>query len=264
MDTKVLIKQLKRCFRKTWIYSLKDWLQFYSTAKRKQHQKMLKFYSQLIKSGDMCFDVGANVGNRTQVFIDLGAKVIAIEPQDICLKRLDHLFGNNENIIIVGKAVGETEGYADISICEDANTISTLSESWKNNGRFAGEFQWTETKSVSVTTLNKLIDSYGLPRFCKIDVEGFELPVIKGLTKLIPYISFEFSIELRMETKECIYHLQSLGDVEFNFSFGESMEWLYQEWYSPEVFCNKLDAITDQMFWGDIYARFSDRNSCVQ
>jgi len=166
------------------------------------------------------------------------------------------LFANNQNVVIIGKAVGESEGYADLSICEDTSTSSTLSDKWKSNGRFVGEFKWTRTQPVSVTTLNNLITLYGCPKFCKIDVEGFELSVIKGLNKAIPYISFEINIEFKAEIQDCIRYLQSIGNVEFNLSFGESMDWLYLEWFSPDDFCNKIDTINDPSFWGDVYARF--------
>lgn len=247
-------KHIKRYLRKTWIYSLKSYLQQYTEIKLRK--KRIDFYSQFVKPSDLCFDIGANVGNRTQVFLELGAKVIAVEPQNICLKTLNKLFANNENVVIVGKAVGESEGCAELSICEEASTISTLSDKWKTYGRFVDEFQWTRTESVSITTLNNLITLYGCPKFCKIDVEGFELSVIKGLNKAIPYISFEINIEFKAEMKDCIHHLQSIGNVEFNLSFGESMDWLYPEWSSTDDFCNKIDAINDLNFWGDIYARF--------
>ena len=45
----------------------------------RQTQKMKSFYSHFIGKGDLCFDVGANLGNRAEVFLALGATVVAIE-----------------------------------------------------------------------------------------------------------------------------------------------------------------------------------------
>lgn len=45
----------------------------------------MRFYEQFIRPNDICFDIGANMGNRTEVFLKLGAKVIAVEPQSECV-----------------------------------------------------------------------------------------------------------------------------------------------------------------------------------
>ena len=66
-----------------------------------------KFYEQFIHPGDLCFDVGANIGNRTVIFLELGAKVIAIEPQKECYEKLTKRCG--DKIELVKKGVGEKE-----------------------------------------------------------------------------------------------------------------------------------------------------------
>lgn len=247
-------------------------LKLYSTAKMvklwmvrsipkdlSHDRETLEFYSQFIKRGDLCFDVGANEGKFTKIFLELGAKVVCVEPQEARLQRLYKLFGGNKNVIIVGKAVGECEGYEELMICEDAPTISTMSSKWKDEGRFSKDYKWTKTKKVPITTLDALIQSYGLPKFCKIDVEGFEESVLKGLTKCaraIPFISFEFTREFFDDAKKCIDRLLSLGRVEFNCSLGESMKFLSQRWVTPEKLYEKIDQFEDKLLWGDIYAKF--------
>jgi len=39
------------------------------------HQEALAFYGQFTGAGDLVFDVGAMVGNRTKLFLGLGARV---------------------------------------------------------------------------------------------------------------------------------------------------------------------------------------------
>ena len=75
-----------------------------------QDQKMLDFYSQFISNNDVVFDVGANIGNRSKIFLKLNASVIAVEPQDECIKYLQSTFGNNKNIKIVLKVLGPSIG----------------------------------------------------------------------------------------------------------------------------------------------------------
>ena len=43
---------------------------------------------QFVKAGDLAFDVGANVGSRTQLLLSLGASVVAFEPQPIWHEKL--------------------------------------------------------------------------------------------------------------------------------------------------------------------------------
>ena len=151
------------------------------------------FYGSLIKKNDLCFDVGANVGNRILPLLKLGAKVVAVEPQDGCCKILKHKFG--KNIEIVTKGLGERDCIKNFHI-SNANTISSFSDEWINlvkKHRFK-EYTWNKVIKLEMTTLNRLIEKYGMPKFIKIDVEGYELDVLKGLTIPVEIISFEYTV----------------------------------------------------------------------
>src|SRR5215510_11970 len=152
--------------------------------------KMLDFYSQFVSPGKLCFDVGANIGNRVKIFLELQADVVAIEPQDKCAQILKRVFGNSHYLRIIQKALGEREGEAEIMI-NDSDTLSSMSPEWieavKESGRFS-EYLWDKKQKVQITTLDNLIQQYGIPQFIKIDVEGFEYQVIHGLSQPIPLI----------------------------------------------------------------------------
>src|SRR5207302_5639177 len=198
---------------------------------------------------DLCFDVGAHMGSRTGVFLRLGARVICIEPQEACLRRLHKIFEDNKNVIVVDKAVGDHEGEGELAICEDASTISTMSDKWRTEGRFSKDFDWTKTQRVAIVTLDRLISLYGRPVFCKIDVEGFERPVLRGLTKPIPFISFEFTREFLDDAKKCMTHLRSIGRVEFNCAIGETMSLLFPNWVTSEELYATLESNRDNFLW---------------
>ncbi|MDD5633944.1 MAG: FkbM family methyltransferase, partial [Candidatus Omnitrophica bacterium] len=70
---------------------------------------MLRFYARFIKKGELCFDIGANIGDRTGVFLKLGASVIAIEPQENCVKRMIEKFGKNKRFKVVQKILSDCE-----------------------------------------------------------------------------------------------------------------------------------------------------------
>ena len=123
----------------------------------KHHKNSIKLYSQFIRKGDLCFDIGSNIGNRAEHFLELGAKIICVEPQQACLQQLSRLFGNNKDVIIVPKALADKEGFDELAVCEEAPILSTMSDKWKNEGRFSENYKWATTQKVPTTTLDVLI-----------------------------------------------------------------------------------------------------------
>ena len=221
----------------------------------KHRRKMGRFYSQFIGKGDLCFDVGANVGNRTEIFLQLGASVVCVEPQHPCTEQLRKLFGQPPSVFIVEKAVGEHEGFAELAVCDEDPALSTLFDGWITESCFAKDYHWTKRERVPMTTLDALIAVYGIPRFCKIDVEGFEIQVLRGLTRPIPFISFEFHREFLENAQHCRDHLLSTGPYEFQASLGESMDFVFPQWVRPEELFERFGSLPGDPLWGDIYAR---------
>jgi FkbM family methyltransferase len=218
-----------------------------------QRQRGLTFYRHLLEPGDLCFDVGANAGNRTQLFRELGARVIAVEPQGSCVEELNRRFGDDAEVAIVPSALGSSPGTAEIAVCDEDTTISTMSARWRNEGRFS-DHSWTRHETVPVTTLDLLIEEHGSPSFCKIDVEGFEKQVLEGLSAPVHCISFEFTKEFLDDARACVALLESLGPVATNASFGESMQ-LAGDWVGSERLFALIEEQPPSRDWGDVYVR---------
>jgi FkbM family methyltransferase len=218
-----------------------------------QRERGIAFYQDFVAAGDLCFDIGANIGNRTEILRDLGARVVSLEPQGPCVVELHRRFGDDEAVVIVPSAVGGSPGIAEISVCDDDSTIATMSSRWQNEGRFSDR-TWTKSESVPVTTMDRLIAEHGSPSFCKIDVEGFEKQVLEGLSSPLRCVSFEFTREFLDDARTCVDLLQSLGPVEANASFGETME-LAGGWVDPEQIFSRIKIQPEDLDWGDIYVR---------
>jgi len=155
-------------------YNVRDFIKkAYSFApwRIKSYLKIKAFYSLFISKGDLCFDIGATKGSYTKIFLQLGAIVVSVEPQRTCLNVLYRLYGQNKSVHIVGKAVGSKEGVKDMIICNKYSSLSTLSEHWMNEIRYSIHFNKVKKQKVELITLDKLIELYGQPKFCKIDVE---------------------------------------------------------------------------------------------
>jgi len=209
-----------------------------------------------LKNNDLVFDVGANVGLKTDVFLKKGAKVICIEPNPKCFNKLLTKYSENFNVKLVNKALSFKKGQSDLKMCK-ASTLSTLSEKFISKTsilRFK-EYSWDKKISVETDTLDSIIESFGIPFFCKIDVEGGELEVLNGLTLPIKNISFEFTPELYDNAEACVKYIASLGNYKFNYSEGVSMDFTYSQNIDEKTLLDFLKTITDyEKSFGDIYS----------
>jgi hypothetical protein len=59
---------------------------------QRQRRSQTRFYSQFVSPGDLVFDIGANVGDRTAVFVSLGARVVAVELYEDSASKLSRRF----------------------------------------------------------------------------------------------------------------------------------------------------------------------------
>lgn len=219
------------------------------------NERVLQSYAAFVAPGDLAFDVGANVGDRTAALRELGARVVAVEPQPACLARLDAQFGADPAVSIVRAAAAAEPGSYEIWLNE-SDTISSMSSEWmeavKRSGRF-GAAEWNRSVTVAGTTLDALIEEHGVPAFCKIDVEGFEPEVLAGLSRPIPAVSFEYVGEVPERSVRCVERLASLGPYEFVLSTG--IERRGERWESAEEAIARLRSLPNQLDTGDVYAR---------
>jgi len=216
------------------------------------------FYRQFVREGDLCFDVGANVGERTKVFLRLGASVVAIEPQLECVAVLRAVYHDEPRLTVVSQVMGERRGVAELLV-GDSSTLSTLSPEWAETLRASGRFaqnRWRETRVVDMAKLDDLISVTGEPAFIKIDVEGSEYRVLSGLSHPVAALSFEFVSEFEYAAVRCLDYLATLGPVKVNYTLGERLQ-LAPEWVSVAEMKRVL-AQLPRPYNGDIYARFAN------
>ena len=221
-------------------------------------RRMRRFYAALIRPGDLCFDIGAHVGNRLWAWTSLGAQVVGIEPQPICMRFLRRWYGKHPAVTLIEAAVGAVPGRQPLWISAQTPTVSTLSRRWIDEVQQAASFahvRWAEGQAVEVTTLDALIAQYGEPHFCKIDVEGYESEVLRGLSRPLPALSLEYLPATPTPALDALVRLTHLGDYRFNWSVREEHKWQAAQWLTAEGMATILSRLPIDAPSGDIYAR---------
>jgi FkbM family methyltransferase len=167
-----------------------------------------------------------------------------------------------KRITIIKKGLGETAGEKEFHLSEDS-TLSSFSDTWinavTNTSRFKDK-KWLRTVRVSMTTADELIAKYGRPAFIKIDVEGYELEVLKGLSQAVGMISFEYTVPEQPERAiQCIAEIEKHNRlIECNYSIGEDLVWALPQWISREEMVRLIRSKEFQSTsFGDIYVRTS-------
>ena len=218
-----------------------------------------RLYQTFLPPHALVFDIGAHLGDRTRAFSSLGARVVAFEPQPALFRWLRRLVGSRPGVILRQEAVGRAPGEATLAVSRRTPTVSTLSQDWltglhRRNASFEG-VSWEESVHVPVITLDQLIAEYGLPDFCKIDVEGFEAEVLAGLSQPVPALSFEFVAGALEVALDSVRRLESLGSYEFNAIAGEQRRFLFPGWQSASEMLTWLESGAGGLASGDVYAR---------
>lgn len=223
-------------------------------------RKMKAFYAQFMSPNDLVFDIGANVGMRSAIFSSLARKVVAVEPQ---AGLVSDKLRRTTNVVVVEKACGACEGCGTMLIAS-SSTISSLANDWveavQKSHRFDGEV-WKEKRTVEVTTLDALIRKHGVPGFIKIDVEGYEDAVLRGLSTPVNALSFEFVAEHEISRQRSLEKICALGDYEFNYDLGERFNLYLNTWVGVDVLCCELNRFRSDCLkgHGDVYARLRSR-----
>jgi FkbM family methyltransferase len=135
----------------------------------------MSFLDDYLKNGDLFVDIGANIGAYSILAASKGAKVIAIEPIPSTFKILKKniLLNNFEaSVDVYNKAISDEKEKLNFSNNLDAlNHVLTKSE------------HYPDIINISAIKLDEILNGR-IPKFIKIDVEGFETKVVKGAEKI--------------------------------------------------------------------------------
>lgn len=219
------------------------------------------FYKQFIKAGDLVFDIGANKGEKTAALLSLGTRVVAVEPNEACIAVMERDFCRAvaKNRLHIERAAAAAEpGTVALTTFDSVAGMSSGSPEFLDHALAIG-YVARETVTVRAITLDELISRHGLPAFIKIDVEGMDADVLRGLSAKPTTLSFEYNTapSLAGRTRSCFDECRRLGFKFANVTDGVAPRFLFDDWKT-------LDQIGDQIEewigaattrWGDVVAR---------
>lgn len=226
----------------------------------------VRFYRNLLpgfQRRDLIFDVGANCGDKTDVFVRLGARVVAVEPdesnQAILRRRFLRYRFLKKPVIVVGKALSDRNTVETMWVDAAGSALNSLNQKWvetlkQDPSRFKHTLGFKQERQVQTTTLEDLFATHGVPRFVKIDVEGYELNVLRGMKRPVPVLSFEVNLpELKSEGLQCVTALGNLAeDGKFNYAVDCQRGLVLDEWLGPGEFASVFNGCNEraiEVFW---------------
>ncbi len=132
----------------------------------------------------VCFDIGANIGSYSALLLHhTSAEIFAVEPSSSAFSKLTTL---DKRVTKIQAAVADFEGEATLHSKGAADEKASLDESLRSG----------EVETVKVETIESIAKKYNLTEidFIKIDTEGYEREVLRGLGSIRPtFIQIEFN-----------------------------------------------------------------------
>ena len=224
-----------------------------ATSKRFYEQPLLEkwFFGT---NSSVVYDIGANIGNHTVYFAKSSpkAQIFAFEPMPDNFTMLEkNIRDNNFNNRVkpYPMAVGETEGTVCMGIMQEGNHgTATILEDDADVGM--------DVHIANIISIDNL--NLPLPNFIKIDVEGYELSVLKGMKNTIKNAKeLIIWIEVDEKTATQVYDfMDSLGFAVMDFALEQNSNVLWcnqktMKLQTSNIFRNLLaqSEISRQRFW---------------
>lgn len=143
-----------------------------------------------MQSDKLIFDIGTNKGEDALFYAHQGYRVIAVDadPALIAENRKIHA-ALSDQITFINFAISETDGETlELFVNDDSGKTSLIAEIGGRQGALK------EKVTTTTITLSSLMQQYGVPYYCKIDIEGFDAVAVRsliGMSLKPKYISVE-------------------------------------------------------------------------
>jgi len=224
-----------------------------------------------VERNNLIFDLGFHKGEDTEYYLSKGFKVVAVEANKELyqkgLKRFQNDISKNY-LILINKAIYGADN------CILSFYINEKNSTWGSIKKELAEQDSSQSKEQEIETITykTLCKTYGVPYYCKVDIESADLFVATELPLFqSEYVSFELS---RTYYLDIFYHLKRSGYTKFQLrnqfynkdeSSGEFAEYLPEDkWFDLDetlrnyIKFNELRSIDYRNLsfgWMDIHAK---------
>jgi FkbM family methyltransferase len=204
---------------------------FFKRRNEREAETLLAQLGNLELSGQLVFDIGANIGAVTEALLELGSRVVAIEPNISLISEIQARCSNDVNLTILPIAISSSATISKFYISEFIGQ-SSFREDWSDSKK--------APQVVFVPTLpfSELVKAFGKPHYVKIDVEGHELDVFLGMKEQIPLVSFEFHMDQPRisEAVKIMERYRTLGGFTANLILEGESSMYFPEWIAYPTF----------------------------
>lgn len=137
-------------------------------------------------------DVGANIGHWANAFLNLVVpeRLIIVEPLPDAFAVLQKRFGNNPRVELRNVAIGERESVEKLKITRDTTGASLLQPREEMRAVIGSNWAVTSEIEVKMTTLDRLLVDLPEISLLKIDVQGYEKPLLFGARETLAKTKF--------------------------------------------------------------------------
>lgn len=207
----------------------------------KRLQEEPNFYKKFLKmhpaKDNLIFDVGANRGHKSVIFSKLSRKVISFEPSEKLYLFLKERF-KNTNVAVYNCALGSENTETELYIVEDNEAYNSLNKKHFETttaSRGIATMNTVKHQKIKVRVLEDFIKKNGVPKYIKIDVEGYEYEVIQGLKTAVALLSFEANLpEFCEESVQTIEYLESLDHKGYKYNFATVHSFLLENFVQKD------------------------------
>jgi FkbM family methyltransferase len=139
-------------------------------------------HSFILREGDVVLDIGANIGYYALVesqIVGKTGKVYAVEPVSSTFELLEENLqvNNANNVSSFNFAFGEKDGDSEIYVCNESN-LCTMKKNTASS-------KIVSSQTVPVETVDSFLKDKRPPNLIRMDVEGYEYEIFKGMTETI-------------------------------------------------------------------------------
>ncbi|CAB4178194.1 fkbM_fam, methyltransferase, FkbM family [uncultured Caudovirales phage] len=183
----------------------------------------------------LLFDIGANRGDAVVAGLNQGYTVIAIEPSRI-YSALVKTFIYDSRVTPLRCAVSDTNDQLVEFYEAEEDGLSTLNKEWLTSSKMPYNGKPYTVRSANTITIDALAGVYGEPDLIKIDVEGAEWSVLKGMIRAYGVLTFEWTLATIKEHQKQLNYLAGLGYTHVAPQFIEHHLQTPSEWHSLSDF----------------------------